>query len=123
MRERPEGQIAESTHFHGPNMVIYEIISGAQRTPLIGGYLPLSTLYHLPDIEEALNLLLGRDTIIMGDLNADIGRLQNLWNQQVAYFLSSFGLFDLLGHFRQQLRFCYMQTWWKVQQRKLLRST
>ena len=29
MRERPEGQIAESTHFHGPNMVIYEIISGA----------------------------------------------------------------------------------------------
>ena len=34
------------------------------------------------DLELALNHFLGRDPIVMGDLNADIVRLHNLRNQQ-----------------------------------------
>ena len=37
----------------------------------------------------------------MGYLNADIGRLQNPRNQQVADFLASFRLVDLLSHFKK----------------------
>ena len=79
-------------------MVTCKIFSGAQRTPLIGLYpSPLSTLDHLPDLEEALNRFPGRDPIIIGELNADIGRPQNPRNQQVADFMASFGLVDLLN--------------------------
>ena len=35
LRERPEGWIFESTCFHWPNVVICEIVSGKQQTPLI----------------------------------------------------------------------------------------
>ena len=58
--------------------------------------------------------------IVIGYLNADIVRLQNLRIQQVAKFLVYFGLVNLLSHFRQLLRFCHMNTWWKFQQDKFL---
>ena len=45
-----------------------------------------------------LNHFLWRDHIVMGYLNADIGRLQNPQNQQVADFLASFRLVDLLNY-------------------------
>ena len=55
--------------------MICEVISGNQLTPIIGEYLPPSTLDHLPDLEEALNRFLGRYPVVLGDLNADFGRL------------------------------------------------
>ena len=67
----------ESAQFHGTNMVICEIDSGIQRTPLIGDYLPLTTLDHLPDLEEAQNIFLGRYPIVLRDLNEDVGRIGN----------------------------------------------
>ena len=120
IRERPEGWIVKPMRFHGPNMVICKIVSSAKRTLLIGAYLPPSTLNHLPDLEEVIKLLPGSYPIVMEDLNAEIGRLQNPRNQQVAYFLEPFVLVDIIDHFRQRLRFRHMNTWWKVQQRKLL---
>ena len=58
--ERPEGWDIASMQFHVPNLASYKIISGIQRTPLIGVYLPPTTLYHLHDLEEALNHFLWR---------------------------------------------------------------
>ena len=60
LREWPEGWSVKSTRFHGPDMVSCEIVSGGQRTPLIGVYLPPSTLDHITDLEEALKRLPGR---------------------------------------------------------------
>ena len=94
----------------------YEIVSGYQLTLLIGACLPPSTPEHLPDPEEALNLFPGRDPVVLVDLNTDIGRLRNPWYQQVAEFLASFVLVDLLDHFQQCLPYCNLQTWWQVRQ-------
>ena len=113
-QEIPEGYIVKSTRFHGPNVVSCEIVSGNQLTPLIGYYLPPSTLYHLPHLEETLNPFLDRDPIILGGLNADIIRLRNPREQQVADFLAYFGLVCLLAHFLQHLCYCNLQTWWQV---------
>ena len=42
--------------FHGKNVVGCKVISGGNRTPLVGAYPPPpSTLEHLPDMEEALD--------------------------------------------------------------------
>ena len=43
-------------------------------------------------------------------------------NQQVVDILIYFRMVDLLGHFRQLLRFRLKQTWWQVHQSKLLCS-
>ena len=52
-----------------------------------------------------MNRFPAKDSIIIGDLNAGIERLKNPRRQQVAEFLASFGLVDLLSHFRQRLYF------------------
>ena len=82
-------------------MMSCEIMSGGKRTALIGVYLPLSPLGHLPDLNESLNRLPGRDSIIIRDLNAVIRRLQNLQNQQVTYLLEYFVLANIFSNFRQ----------------------
>ena len=118
----PEGWISQSMRFHGPSVVSCKIVYGDQRTPLIVVYFRTSNLDHLLDLDEALNLFFGRNPVVLGDLNADIGCLRNPHNQQVAEFLASFGLVDLLGHFRQRPRFCHLHMWWKVLQGRVLRS-
>ena len=105
MRELLEVCNVKPMRFHGTDVVRCEIVSDAHRNLLIRVYHPPYTLDNLPDLEEALNRLQGREPIIMGDLNTDTGRLQNPCNQQLAIFLESFELVNLLGHFRQRLRF------------------
>ena len=51
----PQGCSVEATQFHGTNVVSCEVITDGKRTPIIGAYLPPSTLDHLPDLEEALS--------------------------------------------------------------------
>ena len=66
---------------------------------LIGPYLSPSNLDHLPDLVKSLNRFPGREPVVLGDFNVDLGRLRNLQDQQVADLLASFGLVDLLAHF------------------------
>ena len=41
-------------------------MAGYQKTPLVGAYLPPSTLDHLPELEEVPNRFPGRYPIILG---------------------------------------------------------
>ena len=77
-----------------------EIVSVTQWTPLIGFYLFPTTLDHLIYLKDALNSFMGRDPIVLGDLNADLGRMGNPQEKHVADFLAFFGLVDIMGHFR-----------------------
>ena len=97
--------------FHGTSVVSCILVAGNQLMPLIGAYLPPSTLDLLPDLEEALNLLPGREPIILGYINVGIRRLSNPRDQQVENLLVYFRLVDLLAHFRQRLRYHKLQTW------------
>ena len=71
VRDRPQGWSKESTRFHGPIMVICEVITN-KKTPLTGTYLPPSTLEHLTDLEEALAHFQNQEPIVLGDLNTNI---------------------------------------------------
>ena len=94
--------------------------SVGSRKPLIGAYLPQSTLDHLPDLEEALNRFLGKGPVFLGDINTDIGCLMNPWDQQVKDYLASFGMVDLLDNFQQRLRYRNLNKWWQVCQGRIL---
>ena len=53
-RERSIGWGIDSTRYHEPNVVRWELVTELIRTPLFYAYLPPSTLEHLPDLEESL---------------------------------------------------------------------
>ena len=106
--------------YHGTNMVRCEIVTGITRTPLVSTYLPLSTLDHLPGLEEALHRF--RDPIVIVDLNVDPNKARILRNQQVAHLLTEYSLIDLFRHFRQRCRFRNLKTWYQVWQGIVLRS-
>ena len=65
-REITEGWDIDSTRSHGPNVVRYEIVIRIHLTALIGDYLPPANMDRLPDLEEALNSFLEKETIVMG---------------------------------------------------------
>ena len=53
-RERSVGWGIDSTRYHEPNVVRWELVTELIRTPLFYAYLPPSTFEHLPDLEESL---------------------------------------------------------------------
>ena len=69
-RERPVRWGIESKRYHRPNLVSCDILTRITRTPLVGAYLPLSNMEHLPDLEEAMQPF--RDPIVLGYLNMDL---------------------------------------------------
>jgi hypothetical protein len=96
----PKGWHIESTRFHGPNVLSCIINSGDKRMPLIGAYLPPSSLDSLPDFEEALNRFNGFTNIVVaGDFNANIYDLTKPRYQTISACFAAYGLFDLLSHF------------------------
>ena len=50
VQDQPKGWIVESVQFHGPNVVICEVVASNKQTLLIGAYLPPSTIEHLPEL-------------------------------------------------------------------------
>ena len=81
-------------------MVICEIVTGPNWTPLISAYLRPLTLEHIPDIEEALQRFKVWDTIVLGDLNVDLNDARSSQSQRVANLLTDFGLINLIQHYR-----------------------
>ena len=50
VQDQPQVWSLELTRFHGPNMVICEVVTERKPTPIIGKYLPPSTIDHLLDL-------------------------------------------------------------------------
>ena len=86
--EKPRGWSLEYIRFHGPNLVICEVVNDRKWTLIIGTYLPPYTLEKLMDLEEDLAHFRDQYTIVLGGLSSDIGKSQNPRRQQVADLLS-----------------------------------
>ena len=83
-RDRQTGWILELTRFHRPNVVSCEDIRGTSRTPIIGVYLPPTTLDHLPNLEESLESFQFQDPILKGGINLDLDEAQKPRSHLVA---------------------------------------
>ena len=82
IRDQPQGCSIESTCFYGMNVVSCEVNTG-KFTPLIEAYLPTSNLEHLLDLVEASTPFQYQETIVLGEINANI-QAHNPCSQQVA---------------------------------------
>ena len=116
------GWSLELTCFRGLNVVSCEVVTGTYRTPIVGAYLLPSTLAHLSNLEEDLELFRGQDLIMLGDINVDLDESQNLRIQLVADLLTEFGLIDLIHQFCQRLCCRHLKTWTQVLQYTVLRA-
>ena len=59
-------------------MVSYRLVTGLNRTPLVGAYLPPSRLEHLTDLEEALKRF--KEPIVLWDLNVKLDEKRIPWS-------------------------------------------
>ena len=91
-REQTSWYRTESMRFHGPNVVRFETVIGHTRTPLVGTYLPPSTVEHLPDFEEDLQKFKGLYPIALGYFNVELDNARILRSQRVADLLAEFSL-------------------------------
>ena len=121
-RQEAKNWHLESTLRHGPNIISCILVSGDQRTPLIGVYLPPSHLNDLPHLTTALERFPNQPPIVLGDLNVDLRRPQSNRTQAVAATLATYGLEDMLYHFKQRKAFTHRQTWWQFRAGTLIRS-
>ena len=85
-----------------------------------GAHLLLSTMEHLPDLEEALQRF--RDPIVLGDMNMDLDKARSLRIQQGEGLLAEYGLIYLVHHFHQCRRFQNLKTWSQARQETALWS-
>lgn len=121
-KTNPRGWHLESTQFHGPNVLSTIYVTGKKRIPIIGAYLPPTTLDHLTDLDMALDRFPDADPMILGDLNVNIHNPATPRSHHVAAFIAAHGLFDLLPHFLQTSKYKDHTTWHQMRQGTLIRS-
>ena len=112
-REAADDWHLESTRHHGPNCISAIVVTGDVRSPVVGVYLPPSSLDSLPDLDEALARFPGQKVSVLGDLNVDLMQPTNPRSHAVAAVLSSHGLEDMLPHFLQRSPFRHNTTYWQ----------
>ena len=96
---QPQNWSLESMRFHWLNSVSFEVVTDRNQNPIIGAYLPSSTLENLPDMKKAHTRFWDQYPIELGYLNANIGQAEDPNSHQVADLLMEFGLMDLLHYF------------------------
>jgi hypothetical protein len=101
----------ESVCKHGPNVISFELVTGRRHTPIVGAHIPPADLETIEHITRAMERFPGRDPLLLGDLNVDLGSFLDPREVETAAAVASFGLEDLLPHFRQHRGFCHGKTW------------
>jgi len=72
------------------------MVSGSQRTPLIGVHMPPEDETTLEHLETALFRFQGGPTpITLGDLNTELRAPRNGWEQRIADMLADAGVFNM----------------------------
>ena len=112
-RSSPYWQV-ESTQCHGPNVISCVLVSGRQRTPLIGVYIPPSDETTIEHLERALHRFQGGQApIILGDLNTELRAPRDAREQRIATLMADAGVSNMLPHFQFPGRHAGQYTWRK----------
>ena len=94
-----------------PNVISGKLVCGLKCWLLVGTYVPLRDLETLACVTHALNVGPTLPLILLGDVNTDLGSLQQNQELQIAGKLASFGQEDMLSHFAQAFHQRGGHTW------------
>ena len=104
----------ESVKKYGPNVISCHLVTGRRRIPVVGAYIPPSDedLITITYINKAMDdVPNGLNPLLMGDLNANLADPRDDFAAQVAAAVVSYGLDDLLLHFKQRRGKRHGYTW------------
>jgi hypothetical protein len=102
----------ETINRYNPNVISFELVTGERRFSCVGAYIPSGDTTTIENITIAIERLPRNNPLILfGDLNADILHPHNDLSTEVASMAASFGLDDLIRHFKQKHRFRSGFTW------------
>jgi hypothetical protein len=89
----------------GPNMLLFQLMSGAKRWYIVGCYIPPTNLTTLMHVKQAwLACTKGCLPILLGDLNVNLAALRNKRNDMIDEQVDTMAFIDMSSHFCQQYR-------------------
>jgi hypothetical protein len=87
----------------GPNVLSFQLVSGAARWYIIGCYIPPNDLTTLTHVDEAWRACpKGCLPILLGDLNVNLAAPRNDRDDTIADQVDAMALIDMSTHFRQR---------------------
>jgi hypothetical protein len=93
----------EEVELRGPNMLSFQLLSGATRWYIVGCYIPPTDLTTLMHVEQVwLACLKGCLPILLGDLNVNLAAPCNKRNDTIAKQVDAMALVDMSNHFCQR---------------------
>jgi hypothetical protein len=113
----------ESQQKHGPNVISFILVTGQQRYPMIGAYIPPNDTTTLHYISRANNRFAGQPIILLGDINVDLRtQAPNHRDTEIMALLAMLGLEDMASHFIQRKKFRHGNTWQMERDGNLVQS-
>jgi hypothetical protein len=95
----------EEVELSGPNVLLFQLVSGAMRWYIMGCYIPptnLTTLTHADEVWRACPK--GCLPILLGDLNVNLTALRNERDDMIAKQVDAMALIDMSSHFLSAAR-------------------
>ncbi len=93
----------EEVEMRGPNVLSFQLISGATRWYIMGCYIPPTNLTTSTHVDEAWQACpKGCHLILLGDLNVNLAAPRNKRNDTIANQVDAMALTDKSNHFRQR---------------------
>ena len=93
----------EQVEIRGPNVLSFQLVSGAARWYIIGCYIPPNDLTTLTHVDEAWRACpKGCLPILLGDLNVNLAAPRNNRDDTIADQVDAMALIDMSTHFRQR---------------------
>jgi hypothetical protein len=92
----------EEVELHGPNVLSFQVVSGATRYYIMGCYIPPNNLTTLTHVKQAwMACPKGCLPIILGDLNVNLAAPRDKQDETIAKQVDTMNLVDMSSRFRQ----------------------
>ena len=93
----------EEVEMRGPNVLSFQLVSGATRWYIVGCYIPPNDLTTLTHVEQAWQACpRGCLPILLGDLNVNLAAPRDERDETIAEQVDAMALSDMSAHFRQR---------------------
>ncbi len=93
----------KEVEMRGPNVLSFQLISGATRWYIVGCYIPPTNLTTLMHVDKAWRACpKGCRPILLGDSNVNLAALRNKHDDTIANQVDAMALTDMSNHFRQR---------------------
>jgi len=102
----------EETRFYGPNVMTFQLVTGADQYYVVRCYIPPFNRTTLDDVRTAWgHCPSGARPLLVGDLNVNLESPGDKRGEEIAEQVGYMNLTDMSGHFCQRRQQCTRERW------------